>query len=199
MTAIGRHIPQPRIQEINEFEHARCPCSVLYAGVVSDHADEVADCIHYDLALASLDVLSAIERTRSGGFVVIDRLPVYHTGCGQRRAPGDFPRLHDHDVIDGVERAVATEALEISLYGRERHELLRDLPRLTADSQHIEDGFHNHSHRCSLGLASRSWSGHESLDQALFDIDEAACVVQCSPTISSSSDFTPSHYEFVTC
>ncbi len=98
--------------------------------MVNDGADEVADCIRDDVALAPLDLLSGIEPARPAGFGGLDRLAVDHTGCGRSLASGHFPRLHDQDMIDAIERAVATEAVKIPRYGGRRREFLRDLPPL---------------------------------------------------------------------
>ena len=50
--------------------------------MVNDGADEVADCIRDDVALAPLDLLSGIEPARPAGFGGLDRLAVDHAGCG---------------------------------------------------------------------------------------------------------------------
>jgi len=130
ITAVSEYVPQPGIQGFDGFEHVGCPIAVLNAGMMNDGTDEVADCIRDDVALAPLDLLAGIEPARPAGFGGLDRLTVDHTGCGRSLASGYFPRLHDQDVIDAIERAVTTEAVEMPLHGSERSEFLRDLPPL---------------------------------------------------------------------
>ena len=130
IAAGSEYMPQPGIQGFDGFEHVGRPIPILYAGMMNDGADEVADCIRDDVALAPLDLLAGIEPTRPAGFGGLDRLTVNHPGCGRRLASSHFPRLHDQDVIDVIERAVATEAVEIPLHGGKRREFLRDLPPL---------------------------------------------------------------------
>ena len=89
---------------------------------------------------------------------------------------GHCPRLHDQDVIDAIERAVATEAVKIPLHVGERRKLLRNLPPLTAGHQHLEDDHLNPSQRHRSGLASMLRRGHERFDQAPFGVGEVACV-----------------------
>ena len=210
IAAGSEYMPQPGIQGFDGFEHVGRPIPILYAGMMNDGADEVADCIRDDVALAPLDLLSGIEPTRPAGFGGLDRLTVDHTGCGRRPASGHFPRLHDQDVIDTIEGAIATEAVEIALHGGERCEFLRDLPPpaafhllrrrnveppppLAAGRQHVENGLHNppQRHR-SRPTSMRQW-GHERLDQGPFGIGKVACVAQSGPAISLPSDFSPGH------
>ena len=149
--------------------------------------------------LASLDLLSGIKPAWPAGFGGLDRLAVDHAGCGRCLSSGYFPRLHDQDVIDAIERAVATEAVEIALHSGERREFLRDLPPLASRRQHVEDGIHNPSQRHRSRPASMRRRGHERFDHGPFGIGEVACVAQSRPAISSPSDFSPGHCESVCC
>ena len=45
IAAIGKHMPQPRIQGFDGFEHVGRPVAVLNTGMMNDGTDEVADYI----------------------------------------------------------------------------------------------------------------------------------------------------------
>lgn len=91
-------------------------------------ADEVADCVRDNVALASPDLLSGNEATRLAGFGGLDRLTVAHTDCGRRLASGHDPSLRDQDLIESIKGAVATEAIEILRHLGERRAFLRNMP-----------------------------------------------------------------------
>ena len=108
IAAVGEYVSQPGIQGFDGFEHVGRPIPILNTGMMNDGTDEVADCIGDDVALAALDLLSGIEPARPAGFGGLDRLAVDHASCRRSLSSGYFPRLHDQDVIDAIEGAVAT-------------------------------------------------------------------------------------------
>src|SRR5487761_372696 len=199
IAAVSEHMFQPRIEGFDGFEYGGRPIAVLNAGMMNDGADEVADCIRDDVALAPLDLLSGVEPACATGFGCLDRLTVDHTGCGRSLASGHFPRCHDQGVIDAIERAIATEAVKIPLHSCERCEFLRDLSPLAPRRQHVENGFHNHPQRRRSGPAPMRWRGHERFDQGPFGIGEVACITQSGSAVSLPSDFGPGHRESVRC
>jgi len=67
IAAVGESVPQPRIQGFDRFEHVGRPIPILNAGMMNDGADEVADCIGDDVALAPLDLLSGIKPALPAG------------------------------------------------------------------------------------------------------------------------------------
>ena len=60
IAAVGEHVPQPGIQGFDGFEHVGRPIPILNTGMMNDGADEVANCIGDDVALAALDLLARV-------------------------------------------------------------------------------------------------------------------------------------------
>ncbi len=136
-------MPQLRVARAARFEYGGRAIAILNIGDMDNKPNEVPERIG--------DVVKAcIKPARPARFGRFHRLAINHARAWRCRTPSQFPRLHRERVVDAHESAIAAEAVEICLHRRERRELPRDLPPLTAGGQHVEN---NHAQRYTARLS----------------------------------------------
>src|ERR1700734_562601 len=146
-----------------------------------------------DVALTALDLLARVKPAWTAAFRSLRRLAVDDAGGRARRAPGALARCHHQHVVDGHKRSAARPLIKITLDGRPRREIPRQLPPLTTGRGHVQHRVHNRAQIALSWPTDQSTRRHQRLNQLPLRFRQVACVTQSVPHIVRSSDFGPGH------
>ena len=91
--AVGKQMAQPGKQVVDGANDKRGTIAILHIGGVDFSADQQAQRVGDDLALATFDLLAGIIATRTAALGGLDRLAVDDPRRGAGFAPGRFARL----------------------------------------------------------------------------------------------------------
>jgi len=90
------------------------PVAVLNVGGVNDKADQQANGVGDDMALAPLDLFTGIITTNPATFRGFNGLTVDHPRTWASLAALRFTRGHDKGMVDLVQDAIVTPVIEIT-------------------------------------------------------------------------------------
>ncbi len=139
IAAIGEHPGKGGIRVTGSLDQARSPVAVLHIGTVDNSLQHVAQCVGYDVAFTTLDLLARVVAARPARLGGLHRLAVDDACAGFGPAACRDPHpCHQHRV-DGIEQAVVAHPVEMILHRREGREVLGQLRPLATGRCDILD------------------------------------------------------------
>ena len=107
---IGEEVAQPGEEIVNGFDDERGAIAVLNIGGVNLGADEEANRIGDDMALASFDFFASIIPAGAAALGGLDGLAVDDPGRGAGFAPGSFSRFNQQLEVDPPQMPLSRQA-----------------------------------------------------------------------------------------
>ena len=119
-------------------------------------------------------------------FRALDALAVDDRGGRARLASGGFATLHIERVVDAIERAIPTPAIEVVVKRRTRRQVLRDGAPLAAGAQHVHQAVDDPALLDMTSVAAALGWRNERLDMRPFRVGQIARIAQPTAVVASA-------------